>query len=72
MGKRECLLFSWLHENVHRHGKKYTPDELVTRRQGNWLTHEPFVAYVTKKFSRIYGLLHPRHRVMHIKAITTS
>ncbi|MCO5207890.1 MAG: carboxypeptidase M32, partial [Anaerolineae bacterium] len=49
-------LFSWLHENVHRHGKKYTPDELVTRATGQSLTHEPFVAYVTKKFSQIYGL----------------
>lgn len=49
-------LFAWLHENIHRHGKKYTPTELVVRATGQTLTHEPFVAYVTKKFTKLYDL----------------
>jgi carboxypeptidase Taq len=49
-------LFVWLRENVHQHGKKFTPRELVQRVTGEPLSHEPFVRYVTAKFSDIYGL----------------
>jgi carboxypeptidase Taq len=49
-------LFAWLGENVHRHGKKFTPDEVALRATGQTLTHEPYVAYLTKKFTAIYEL----------------
>ncbi|GAB4162649.1 MAG: carboxypeptidase M32 [Candidatus Promineifilaceae bacterium] len=49
-------MLQWLRQNIHQHGRKYTPAELVQRATGQPLTHEPFVRYVTAKFSQIYGL----------------
>jgi carboxypeptidase Taq len=49
-------LLSWLHQNVHRHGRKYTPAELVKRVTGRDLTAANYVAYIKAKFSDIYGL----------------
>ncbi len=53
-GKFDELL-SWLRENIHRHGRKYTPAELVKRVTGNELTATNYVAYIKTKFSDIYG-----------------
>jgi carboxypeptidase Taq len=52
-GKFEELL-NWLRENVHHHGRKYTPAELVKRVTGNELTAANYIAYITAKFSEIY------------------
>ena len=49
-------LLSWLRQNVHRHGRKYTPAELVKRVTGGDLTAANYVAYIKTKFSDIYGL----------------
>jgi carboxypeptidase Taq len=49
-------MLQWLRENIHCHGRKYPPHELVQRVTGRPLTHEPFVRYVTDKFTAIYGL----------------
>jgi carboxypeptidase Taq len=49
-------LVAWLGENIHRHGSKFTPGELVLRATGKPLSHEPFVRYATRKFSDLYGL----------------
>ncbi|MFN2188779.1 MAG: carboxypeptidase M32, partial [Candidatus Promineifilaceae bacterium] len=49
-------LLAWLRENIHQHGRKFTPRELVQRVTGQPLSHEPFVRYVTAKFSDIYDL----------------
>jgi carboxypeptidase Taq len=49
-------LLGWLRENVHRHGRKYTPAELVKRVTGNDLTAANYMAYIKAKFSDIYGL----------------
>lgn len=54
-GQTESLL-AWLRDNIHRHGKKYSPQELVQRVTGRPLDHEPFIRYVTAKFSEIYEL----------------
>jgi carboxypeptidase Taq len=54
-GRTDSLL-AWLGENVHQHGRKFTPGELVQRATGRPLSHEPFVAYVTGKFSDVYDL----------------
>jgi carboxypeptidase Taq len=54
-GKTDALL-TWLGENIHQHGRKFTPRELVQRVTGQPLCHEPFIRYVTAKFSDIYGL----------------
>ncbi|MAT98439.1 MAG: carboxypeptidase [Anaerolineaceae bacterium] len=54
-GKTGALV-AWLRENIHQHGRKFTPAELVQKATGGPLTHEPFMRYVTKKFSEIYEL----------------
>lgn len=54
-GKTNALL-AWLRENIHQHGKKFTPGELVQRVTGKPLSHEAFMRYVTTKFSDLYEL----------------
>lgn len=54
-GKTSSLL-AWLRENIHQHGRKYTPVELVQRVTGQPLSHDAFVRYVTRKFTEIYQL----------------
>jgi carboxypeptidase Taq len=54
-GRTDTLL-GWLGENIHQHGRKFTPTELVERVTGRPLSHQPFVSYVTAKFTELYGL----------------
>ncbi len=54
-GKTDALL-SWLSENIHQHGRKFTASTIVQRATGKPLSHEPFMRYVTAKFSQIYAL----------------
>ncbi len=54
-GKTKALV-AWLRENIHEHGRKFTPAELVQKATGSPLTHKPFMRYVTRKFSEIYEL----------------
>ncbi len=49
-------LLSWLRRNIHRHGKKFTPGELVVRVTGRPLDHAAFMRYATTKFGELYGL----------------
>jgi len=51
-----AALVAWLRENIHQHGRKFTPAELVQHITGGPLTHQPFMRYVTQKFSEIYEL----------------
>jgi len=54
-GKFQVLLH-WLREHVHRHGRKYDPQDLVQRVTGSRITPEPYVRYLTAKYSEIYNL----------------
>ena len=54
-GKFDDLL-GWLREKVHKHGHKYDPQDLVQKVTGSKITPEPYVRYLTKKYSEIYGL----------------
>jgi carboxypeptidase Taq len=54
-GKFDGLLH-WLRENIHRHGRKYDPQDLVQRVTGSRITPEPYVKYLTTKYSEIYNL----------------
>jgi carboxypeptidase Taq len=49
-------LLGWLRENVHRHGAKFDPQELVQRVTGSKIDPQPYVNYLRTKFSDIYGL----------------
>ena len=49
-------LHGWLRDKIHRFGAIYEPAELIARITGDELSSEPFLAYVTDKYSEIYGL----------------
>jgi carboxypeptidase Taq len=44
-------LREWLHENVHRHGRKFPPRDLLRRATGQELAYEPFLDYLRTKLS---------------------
>jgi carboxypeptidase Taq len=49
-------LLDWLRQNIHKHGRKYSPDELVRRVTGSPLTIEPYMRYLRNKYGKLYGL----------------
>ena len=49
-------LLEWLVTNVHQHGRKYEPQELVQRVTGSKIDAAPYVRYLNSKYSEIYGL----------------
>jgi carboxypeptidase Taq len=51
-----AALLGWLRKNVHQHGRKFTPNELLERATGKPLTAAPWIAYVQKKFGDLYGI----------------
>lgn len=53
-GEFEALR-EWLRENVHRHGRKYMPRELLERVVGGGLDPQPLLAYLGGKLGEIYG-----------------
>jgi carboxypeptidase Taq len=50
------VILAWLRENIHVHGAKYEPQELVQKITGSKITPEPFIKYLNSKFGEIYGL----------------
>jgi carboxypeptidase Taq len=48
-------LLGWLRKNIHQHGQKFEPQTLVQNVTGSKITPEPYVRYLTKKYSEIYG-----------------
>jgi carboxypeptidase Taq len=50
-------LREWLRENLHRHGRKFTPSETLERAAGfGRIDPEPYVRYLRLKIGDIYGL----------------
>ncbi|MFZ0216282.1 MAG: carboxypeptidase M32 [Candidatus Dormiibacterota bacterium] len=49
-------LHGWLLEHVYRHGRKFTPNELLQRITGEPISARHWVAYVKRKFGELYGL----------------
>lgn len=49
-------LLNWLRKNVHRHGAKFEPQELVVRVTGSKITPKPYLNYLNSKYSEIYDL----------------
>jgi carboxypeptidase Taq len=54
-GKFDSLL-GWLRMNVHRHGRKFEPQELVERVTGSRIDPQPYLRYLNQKFGEIYGV----------------
>jgi len=42
---------TWLKENVHQHGKRYTPKELIKHATGSELSAKPFLNYIKDKYA---------------------
>lgn len=51
-------LRGWLHENIHQHGSKYEPEDLVQRVTGRPLDAQPYLKYLRTKFGELYSLEH--------------
>jgi carboxypeptidase Taq len=49
-------LLGWLRENVHRHGSRYEPDDLVERATGRPPETGPYLRYLREKFGGLYSL----------------
>lgn len=49
-------LLGWLRQNVHRHGRKFTLNELAQRATGEPLQARSYMAYLKRKYGEIYGL----------------
>ncbi|RME47662.1 MAG: carboxypeptidase M32 [Caldilineae bacterium] len=54
-GKFDGVL-GWLRTHIHRHGRKFTPTELVERVTGGPMDARPYIEYITGKYSEIYEL----------------
>lgn len=50
------VLLNWLRENVHRHGRKFSAEELVRRATGKPISPEPYLRYLRRKFGELYDL----------------
>lgn len=49
-------LTGWMQDKVHRHGAKYEPQELVQRITGSKIDQDPYMRYLTGKYTEIYQL----------------
>jgi carboxypeptidase Taq len=49
-------LRGWLREHVHRHGRKFTPNELIERATGAPMNMAPYLAYLRAKYGELYRL----------------
>jgi carboxypeptidase Taq len=49
-------LTAWMGDKVHRHGAKYEPQELVQRITGSKIDQDPYMRYLTEKYTEIYHL----------------
>jgi len=49
-------ILSWLRRNIHRHGRKYAPPQFIQRVTGGPLNAQPYIDYITAKYSEIYEL----------------
>jgi len=48
-------LREWLGEHVHRHGRAYTPQELLQRVVGGGMDAAPYLDYLERKLGELFG-----------------
>jgi carboxypeptidase Taq len=46
----------WLTENLYRHGRKFSPPELIQKATGSPLQVAPYIAYLRRKYGELYRL----------------
>lgn len=49
-------LYTWTRENIHRHGRRYDPVQLIERVCGQKLETAPYLRYLERKYSDLYGI----------------
>ena len=49
-------LREWLRENLHKHGRKFTPKETLEKVVGGSINVGPYVQYLKSKLGEIYGI----------------
>jgi carboxypeptidase Taq len=49
-------LRNWLGTSIHQHGRRFSREELLVKATGRGLDPEPYVSYLAKKYSTLYGL----------------
>jgi carboxypeptidase Taq len=49
-------LLDWLKTNIHIHGSKFEPQELIERVTGSKIDPQPYMRYLNEKYGEIYGL----------------
>jgi len=49
-------LLSWLNTNIHQHGAKFEPQELIQKITGNRIDSQPYIRYLQTKYKDIYQL----------------
>jgi carboxypeptidase Taq len=49
-------LLDWLREKIHRHGRRYTSEELCTQICGEGLNLKYFMDYARRKYGEIYAI----------------
>jgi carboxypeptidase Taq len=49
-------ILEWLRENLHKHGAKFEPQELIQRVTGSKIQSQPYISYLRTKYSEIYRL----------------
>ena len=47
-------LRAWLTANIYRHGRAFSPEELLRRTTGEGLTPRPYLAYLREKYDELY------------------
>jgi carboxypeptidase Taq len=55
LGRFSELLY-WTRENIHRHGTKFEPQELIERVTGSKINPQPYMRYLQTKYGNIYQL----------------
>jgi carboxypeptidase Taq len=53
---RYTEILAWQRQHIHQHGNKFTFPELAERITGGPLQWQPYMDYLTAKYSDIYGL----------------
>lgn len=49
-------VLDWLRSNIHIHGCRYEPGDLILRVSGRPLSAEPFINYLEQKYGQLYSL----------------
>ncbi|MBE0411773.1 MAG: carboxypeptidase M32, partial [Anaerolineales bacterium] len=48
-------ILTWLRENIHCHGTKYSAQEVLHNLTGSGIDSNPYMHYLDEKFGKIYG-----------------